>query len=252
MDVVAHARPVGGVVVVAEHLQSRALADRHLADVRHQVVGRAPRVFADQPAFMCAHRVEVAQQCDAPTGVGPLDIAQDVLAHQLGGAVGAGGGERGIFRDRQLLRRAVHRGAGTEHQCLAAELRHGADHAEQAAEVVAVVVEWLGSAFPHGLERCEMHDRRDRMALEKRRHGGAVAHIGAFERDRSTPASQPLQAVEHLRRTVGKIIDADDIETRRPQCEPGVRCDVAGGSGEQDRAAHCSLICAEQDTVLAP
>ena len=47
VDVVAHAGAVGRVVVVAEDLQPRALADRDLGDVGHQVVRRAARVLAD-------------------------------------------------------------------------------------------------------------------------------------------------------------------------------------------------------------
>jgi hypothetical protein len=92
--------------------------------------------------------------------------------------------------------------------------------AEQAAEVVAVVVERFGSAFSDRLERCEMNHGRDRMALEQRGHGGGVAHIGPFECDRAS--AEALQTIQHFGRTVGKIIDPHDIEPSSPQRQPRV------------------------------
>ena len=53
VDIVAHAGAVGRVVVVAEDLQPRALADRDLRHVRHQVVRDAARILADRP-LSCA------------------------------------------------------------------------------------------------------------------------------------------------------------------------------------------------------
>ena len=115
VDVVAHAGAVGGVVVVAEDLQLRAPAHGHLRHVGHQVVGRAARVFADQAAFVRAHRVEVAQGGDLPARVAGHQVAQHRLAHQLGLAVGVGRGQRRVLGDRQLLGNAVDRRARAEH-----------------------------------------------------------------------------------------------------------------------------------------
>ena len=61
VDVVAHARTVGSLVVIAENLESFEPADGDLGDVGDEVVRDALRVFADVAAFVRANRVEVAQ-----------------------------------------------------------------------------------------------------------------------------------------------------------------------------------------------
>ena len=65
MDIVAHTRAVGRIVVVSEDGQLFAPADGHLRNVRHQVVGRTVGVFPDQARFMRAHGIEIAQQHQA-------------------------------------------------------------------------------------------------------------------------------------------------------------------------------------------
>ena len=50
VDVIAHARAVVGVVVIAEDAQMVAAADGDLRNERHEVVGDALRVLADEPA----------------------------------------------------------------------------------------------------------------------------------------------------------------------------------------------------------
>ena len=48
MDVVAHARSVGGGVVVAEHAHCSELSNCNLRNVGHEVVGDALWIFADE------------------------------------------------------------------------------------------------------------------------------------------------------------------------------------------------------------
>ena len=60
--VVAYGRTVRRVVVVAEHREALAPADRHLHEVRHEVVRGATRVLSQVAAGVRAHRVEVTQQ----------------------------------------------------------------------------------------------------------------------------------------------------------------------------------------------
>ena len=66
VDIVAYAGAIGRRIIIAEHRQPLAPADRHLRNERHQVVRYAARILADQPAFMRADRVEVAQHANAP------------------------------------------------------------------------------------------------------------------------------------------------------------------------------------------
>ena len=73
--------------------------DGHLCHIGHQVVRHAARVLADAATLVCTDRIEVAQAGRLPAGLGSAKVAQDLLGHQLGLTVGAGGGERGIFVD---------------------------------------------------------------------------------------------------------------------------------------------------------
>jgi hypothetical protein len=47
------------------------LSDCHLRHKRHQVVRNAQRVFTDEPAFVRANRIEIAQNTNPPIIVGP-------------------------------------------------------------------------------------------------------------------------------------------------------------------------------------
>ena len=51
------------------------------------------------------------------------------------------------------------------------------------------------------------------------------------------------QPVQHARRAVGEVVDTDHAEPRGAQGQPGVRGDVAGGTGEQDGSCHCRTNC---------
>jgi hypothetical protein len=56
--------------------------------IGQQVVRDAGRVLADRAGPVGADRVEVAQQRDPPARLGRGDVAQDLLDHHLGPAVG--------------------------------------------------------------------------------------------------------------------------------------------------------------------
>ena len=60
MDVIAYARTVVCIVVIAEYTELLQFADGNLCNVWHQVVRDALRVLADQSALVCADRVEVS------------------------------------------------------------------------------------------------------------------------------------------------------------------------------------------------
>ena len=87
-----------------------ALAQGHLRDVGHEVVGDAVGRFAQQAAFVRAHRVEVTQDGNAPTWVSRVQLAQRVFAHELGAAIGVGGGQCRCFGDGHTHRVAIHGG----------------------------------------------------------------------------------------------------------------------------------------------
>ena len=108
VNVVAHAGAVFGGIVFSEDVNVCAPADGHLADVRHQVVGNALRVFADQPAGMRADGIEVAQQNDAPCGIGCVDVPQYVFDDEFSRGVGIGRYCRRVFFYRNDGRIAVN------------------------------------------------------------------------------------------------------------------------------------------------
>ena len=166
VDVVAHAGAVDGVVVVAEDAELLALAHRDLGDERHQVVGDAGRVLADRPGLVRADRVEVAQQGEPHLRRRDGDVAQDLLLHHLGPAVGVGG-EGAPVLGRAGLVGAVDRGAGGEDELVDVVLLHRADQREGGAEVVLVVVERLLDALADRLVAGEVDDRVEALGREQ-------------------------------------------------------------------------------------
>mmetsp|Transcript_7252 Transcript_7252/g.16918 ORF Transcript_7252/g.16918 Transcript_7252/m.16918 type:complete len:202 (-) Transcript_7252:613-1218(-) len=64
VNVVAHACAIGGVVVAAEDRDLLEAAHGDLRDVRHEIVGQALGVLADEAARVATNGVEVAQQLD--------------------------------------------------------------------------------------------------------------------------------------------------------------------------------------------
>ena len=83
VDVVAHAGAVGGGVVVAEDVDFFQLADGDLGDVRHQVIGDAVGVLADEAGLVGTDGVEVPQQGHVQLRVSLADIGQDALGEGL-------------------------------------------------------------------------------------------------------------------------------------------------------------------------
>ena len=59
---------------------------------------------------MGAGRVEITQNAELPGGIAAVQIAQDLLNHQLRAAIGIGGGELVVFSKRQPDRIAIHGG----------------------------------------------------------------------------------------------------------------------------------------------
>jgi hypothetical protein len=66
---------------------------------------------------------------------------------------------------------------------------HRSRQRNQAAEVVAVVLQRLAAAFADGLVGGEVHHRVDALALEQRLQRGLVAHVGSMNSGR-WPASR--------------------------------------------------------------
>src|SRR5262249_22979531 len=136
VDIVAHAGAVGRGVIVAEHGQLRATADRDFAgDLGQQrrLLGR----LADAAADVAAGDVEVAQR-DVGRAAGEAEVAQHPFAHQLRGAVRVDRRGRAVFADAAAGRLAVHRGGRREHDVAHAGPRAAGQQVARRAGVVAV------------------------------------------------------------------------------------------------------------------
>ena len=81
MDIVAHARTVMCVVVVAEYSELGTLADSYLSDVRHEIVRNSVRVFADKTALVRSDGVEITEKNYVPFVVSLLDVGEYLLKH---------------------------------------------------------------------------------------------------------------------------------------------------------------------------
>ena len=154
MDVVADPAAVGGVVVVAVHLEALTSAHRHLHHVRQHVARHPGRVLAEQAAGMGADRVEVAQRERGKVAMAAARVGQDLLAHQLGAGVRVRGRGLVVLGDRPGVP-VTEDGAGRgEDQPADAVLDHGGEQAGGAADVSAVVVQGdvhgLADRFPGG------------------------------------------------------------------------------------------------------
>ena len=232
VDVVAHAGAVGGGVVVAPHIQKGPLPHGHLGHKRQQVVGNAARVFTDQPAFVRAHRVEVAQDADAPRRVAAVQVAQQVFHHQLATAIGVGGRERVVFGQRQALRVAVHRGRRAEHQRLHAAGIHGFEQAQCAHHVVVVITQRLRHRLAHRLQPRAVDHRRGTAGLQGRRQSRHIADValdqpGLFARD----ALHPRQ---RLGLAVAKVVEYRHVQPCIEQFNAGMGANVASATGHKN------------------
>ena len=90
VDVVANARAIWGVVVVAKDVNSLALAHGNLSHVRNQVVWNACRIFSDEAGLVSANRIEVSEQDNVPFWICGVDVGKNLLDHPLGPTVRVG------------------------------------------------------------------------------------------------------------------------------------------------------------------
>lgn len=220
VDVVAHASAVGRGVVAAPDAQALAPAGGDLGDEGHEVVGDALRVFADQAAGVGADGVEIAQQCDAPVGLGPVEVAQHVLDHQLAAAVGIGGRERMLLGQRQELGLTIDGGRRAEDQGLDAGGAHGLQQAQAADDVVVVVVERLLRRFADGLEAGKVDDGAAAVRAQHGLDGWLVAHVATHHGQRL--AGDALHALQRLGVAVAEVVEDDDVVAGLQQFDAGV------------------------------
>jgi hypothetical protein len=66
MRIVTNGASIGCWIVVAEHAEFLQLSDRHLRQVRHDVLRNSFRTFTNSSRRMCSDGVEVTQRKNSP------------------------------------------------------------------------------------------------------------------------------------------------------------------------------------------
>ena len=231
MDVVPDTRPVGRVVVIPEDPEAGEFADGDLADVGHEVVGDIGGVFAHQAAFVGPHGIEIAQEDDLPGGIGNPEIPKDLLDHQLGAAVGIGGGKGKFLPYRNCSWIAVNSCGRTEDDPLDPTGSHHLAEGNRRADVVVIVIQGSGNRFTHCLETGKMNYGVAGMGGENGLQSGAVPAVNMVK-DGST-ARNGINAVKDADLAVGEVIRNYDIIAGLQKLHAGVTADVAGAAGDK-------------------
>ena len=74
MDVIPHPGSVSSRVIVRVYRKMIQSPDSHLCDIRHQIIGYAIGVFADESAGVCTDGVKIAQQRNVKIGMGEMNV----------------------------------------------------------------------------------------------------------------------------------------------------------------------------------
>ncbi|MNT43811.1 hypothetical protein D3C72_1803010 [compost metagenome] len=139
VNIVAHRRAVGGVIVGAADLKVVDLPQGGHHGARDQM-GLYRSELADVGGFGRAAGVEVAQGHRLQV-VGLGGVAQHGFAHQLGSAVGADRGGDQVLADHRAFRITIDGAGAGEDQLVHARRPHPFDQTQQAADIVAIIVQ---------------------------------------------------------------------------------------------------------------
>ena len=183
---------------------------------------------------MGADGVEVAQHRHIHAGVSLADIGQDALSEHLGGAVGVGGVAGGeVLGDGDAGGVAVDGGRRAEHKVVAVMAAHDVQDGQGAVEVVGIVLDGLVDALAHSLVGRELDDGGDVGALaEDVLDVIGLGHVGFVEAE--VLAGDLLDAVQHHRAGVVKVVRHDDVVPCVQQLDAGVAADVSGAARYQN------------------
>ena len=232
VDVVTHPGAVHRVVVIAEDLQPIASPNGNLGDERQQVVGDTVWVFTDGAAWMCARRVEVAEQPEAPLGVRCGNVVQDLLEEPFGAPIRVGRAERCALDERHRVVGAVHRGAGGEHQRVAPVGLHHLEQHQRSCDVVRVVPQRDVCALPNGFQACEMDDSVGPQRREDIGQGVAIGDVDHVQR--SLAACDGVDPSNRFSLRVVQVVDDRNLMTPAEQLDHGMASDVTGSTGDED------------------
>lgn len=225
VDVVSDAGAVGGGVVGAENGDSfDVTADGH--EDAGDKVGFGVVVLADAAIKVTATSVEVAEE-DRLEAKGGFAVAEDALEHEFAGAIGV---------DGILGVRLVHwhgngvaiGGAGRgEDEAFAGVLLHGFEKGEGAGDVVAVVFEGGFDRFANVAVGGKVKDGFGLVLGKELIEKGRVVEVALNEGD--------AIVWEGIQVAVDEVIEDDNGLTEAEEVLDGVRADVAGAAGNEER-----------------
>ncbi|MNS58052.1 hypothetical protein D3C72_909580 [compost metagenome] len=225
VDIVAHGRAVGGVIVGAADLEVVDLAQGGHHGAWDQM-GLDRAEFADVGLGRGAAGVEVAQGHGLQAmSVG--GVAQHGFAHQLGPAIGADRGGGQVLADHCALRVAIDGAGAGEDQPVHARRPHPLDQTQQAGDVVAVVVQRrCGRLADHG-GGGELHDGGHVVLDQGAAHQRGVRHIALDQRPPAHELGMAGRQIVQRHRPIARL----------RQGLADVAADIAGAARDQDGGA---------------
>ena len=227
VDVVPHRGSVVGGPVVAEDRERRAVAGG--VDGQGDEVGLGGVALAEAAPWTGPGGVEVAEGGEGKA-VGAAAVGEDLLAHPLGGAVGALGtagvgdwdrADEGGAVDRRR-RRKEHREAG---------LGGGLGDGDHAADVGPVVELRPGHRFADGDAAGEVEDPPGAARRDEAGQGAGLQEVAPGEVDRRGEGGAGA---------AGEVVDDPHLVAALEERQGDVAADVAGAAGQHHRrgAAH--------------
>ena len=133
-------------------------------------------VLADATVAGRAGSVEIPQR-RIPQAVGPAELRQHLLDHELRLAVYVRRAIGHIFRNRRLLRLAVHSCRRGKYKIFHSGPAYGFQQAVRTDDVIVVVNRRFFHRFADLAVGGEMHDRVDAFFCQKSAHGVDVMNI---------------------------------------------------------------------------
>ena len=239
MDVVAHTGAVRGVVVVAENIQVIPAADSHLGDEGHEIVGNAAWVFTDLAALVSPDGIEIAQKHNRPIFNSLGGIAQDLLGHVLGPAIGIGAhAGAGCLLQGHVIVPGIDRRGGGEDDVLDAMVPHSLTETDGGEKIVVIVFQRHLDGFTHGLQSGKVDGTVDVVLFKNAVQSGAIADILLIEGDGF--AGDLFDTLYGLGRGVDEVINDDDVDILLKKLYAGVAADISGAAG--NKYSHGNII----------
>ena len=187
---------------------------------------------------MCADRVEVAQQRDAPLRLGFLQVGQDLLYHQLAFAIRAlRRTGREAFNVRNFWLIAVDGCGRAEDKVFNVGRTHGGDQTQGTVDVVVIVLKRFCHRFANRFQAREVDNGFNRVIVKDFSHQCFIADI-AFNESRLF-TRKAFNDRQHAALTVAQVIKNDNIVAALQQLHTGMTSYVTATTCYQN--SHISL-----------